>query len=496
MIRLLAAWTRIAVVAVSMAMSIPAITFAQTPESATESEPTAGDNASPVQAASGPEDDTSVETNPSARSTIPSEVEAEIQRRINELRREQMDDRAGTVDWWLAALAVVLGFFGIVVVVGGYIGFTRFREIEAEAKNSAKDAAEHAKDAKRYIEEIERNRDESNKIVRGMNAQTVTDDPDDSGEANQAVKDVLRNPGASLIARAIANAISLQKRGKRDDAIEKWRAVAHVAEESDNDLAARAWFSVGYLRWDKNPEDCIFAYDQAIRLNPNLVAAYTNRGVAKHKLGRHEAALADHDEAIRLNPDYAAAYFNRGVAKHKLGRHEAALADHDEAIRLNPDYAAAYFNRGIAKHKLGRHEAALADHDEAIRLNPDYAAAYTNRGVAKHKLGRHEAALADHDEAIRLNPGLAEAYTNRGLEKHELGRHEAALTDHDEAIRLNPDLAEAYFNRGIAKHELGLKDDARKDFEIALELAQKANDAKIVAQAEQLLRDLDAAEDS
>ena len=124
-----------------------------------------------------------------------------------------------------------------------------------------------------------------------MNAQTVTDDPDDSGEANQAVKDVLRNPGASLIARAIANAISLQKRGKRDDAIEKWRAVAHVAEESDNDLAARAWFSVGYLRWDKNPEDCIFAYDQAIRLNPDYAAAYTNRGIEKHKLGRNEAAL-------------------------------------------------------------------------------------------------------------------------------------------------------------------------------------------------------------
>ena len=39
MIRLLTAWTRIAVVAVSMAVSIPAITFAQTPESATESVP-------------------------------------------------------------------------------------------------------------------------------------------------------------------------------------------------------------------------------------------------------------------------------------------------------------------------------------------------------------------------------------------------------------------------------------------------------------------------
>ena len=77
-----------------------------------------------------------------------------------------------------------------------------------------------------------------------------------------------------------------------------------------------------------------------------------------------------------------------------------------------------------------------------------------------------------------------------------LGQYEDAVDDCNEAIRLKPDYAEAYINRGAAKVALVLKDEARKDFEIALELARKANDAKIVAQAEQLLRDLDAAEGS
>ena len=457
MIRLLTAGTRIALIAVVLAMSIAAIMFAQATEPAIESAPEADTGAvgNVIQTPGSPG-----QADSPSRPVPDTTIEVEIQRRINELRHEQMDDRAGTVDWWLAALALVLGFFGIVVVVGGYIGFTRFREIEAEAKNSAKDAAEHAKDAKRYIEEIERNRDESNKIVQGMNAQTVTDDPDESGEAHQAVKNVLKNPGASLIARAIANAISLQQQGKIKDAIEKWRGVAHIAEGIDDNLAARAWFSVGYLRGDKNPEDCIFAYDQAIRLNPNLVEAYANRGVAKHKLGRHEAALADHDEAILLNPNYADAYTNRGLVKHELGRHEAALADHDEAIRLKPNLAEAYFNRGNAKFELGQYEAAIADFNEAIRLKPN----------------------------------LAEAYLNRGSTKSRLGQHEAALADHDEAIRLNPNLAEAYFNRGSTKTLLGLKDDARKDFEIGLELARNANNASLVAEATQLLRNLASGE--
>ena len=46
------------------------------------------------------------------------------------------------------------------------------------------------------------------------------------------------------------------------------------------------------------------------------------------------------------------------------------------------------------------------------------------------------------------------------------------------------------------KAELKLKDEARKDFGTALNLARNANDANIVAQAEQALRGIDDAEDS
>ena len=111
----------------------------------------------------------------------------------------------------------------------------------------------------------------------------------------------------------------------------------------------------------------------------------------------------------------------------------------------------------------------------------------------KDALGRHDDALADYAEAIRLKPDHASPYYNLGIVKAKLGRYDDALADYAEAIRLNPDLAEAYGNRGNAKNALGLKDEARKDFETTLELARNANNAGVVAQAEQSLRDLNAA---
>ena len=89
---------------------------------------------------------------------------------------------------------------------------------------------------------------------------------------------------------------------------------------------------------------------------------------------------------------------------------------------------------------------------------------------------------------------MGAAYSNRGNAKQKRGQYDAAA--YDEAIRLKPDYSEAYGHMGESKAMLGLKDQARKDFETVLELARNANNAKIVTQAEQLLRDLDAAEDS
>ena len=283
MIRLLTGRARIGLVVAAMAVAM--VAFAQTTEPAIESVPASDQpaalNSSPTGDENSTDKDTSVQSDPPVGPTPAAAAEVEIQRRFNELQRELLDDRGAYIDRWLAVITIALAFFGLVAVVGGYIGFKRFREIETDARNSTVVAAEHAQDAKRVVKEIEKTRDKADEIVRGMTAETAAGNPE---EAKQAVLSVRENPRASLVDEAIANAISLQQQGKRDDAIEKWRAIAHVVEGSDNDLAASAWFSVGYLALDEDPKGSVLAdYDRSNPSKTGLTLRPTSTGATQDR---------------------------------------------------------------------------------------------------------------------------------------------------------------------------------------------------------------------
>ena len=255
---------------------------------------------------------------------------AEIDHRFNEVRRELLDDRASTIEWWLTAVSVFLAFLAIL----GFFGFREFRELKKEARAATEIAEESANKARDLVKEIEKKRNEADEFLRTRSAKEVDDDP----TIAQQAADVGKDPQASLMAKTIARAIFLQKEGKIEAAIKVWQGIAYSSEEIDNELASRAWFSVGYLkseRGDKtNLEEVILAYDQAIDLDRGFALAYNNRGIAKFKLGQYDDAITDCTRAIDLNPNLAGAYNNCGIAKAKLGRIAEAHADFEKALHI------------------------------------------------------------------------------------------------------------------------------------------------------------------
>ena len=313
-------------------------------------------------------------------------TEVEIQRRFNELRRELLDDRSDTVEWWLAATAIFVTLFGVGAVLLGYLAYNRFREIENEARYSAKEVRDAAKQATQDAAKTKETRQQSEEYARGIPDRGEPDpvgpplteaplvphssDPGRIEGTTEAGRD------ASPLDKGCNDAYALQAEGRIKEAAEKWRAVANLAEGIDNDRAARAWFSVGYLLHEEkrgsaleaNAEELVHAYDKAISLKPDFFEAYNNRGAAKDALGRFRDAIFDYDQVIRLNPKYAKAHSNRGVANVGLGQYEDAIADHDQAILLDPDSAVAFYNRGVAKAGSDDTEGARSDFETALVL--------------------------------------------------------------------------------------------------------------------------------
>ena len=341
-------------------------------------------------------------------------TDTDFERRFNELRREYLDDRAESIDWWLTGVTIIIGFFAIIIAVYGYFGHRAFEKLKAEAMQYVVEVKRHVADAKRYADKMQQHLVIAREVgaeIEGIREKANAEEFDNNEELEKALLELLKTPNLSFIDRAIADAYTLQRDEKIDQAIEKWRSIANIAEGMDEVLAARAWFSVGYLFHTKEMwEKAIAAYDKAMDLNPDFVA-YNQRGIAKSKLSQYKTALNDFDKAIELNPDEAGTFSNRGVVKLELGEHEAAFADFDRAIQLQPDLVDAYYNQGLARLNLGKHSDAVSSFDEVIRLQPDVTEAYLTRGEAKVGLDQIEEAKADFRKAL----GLAEQQEDENL---------------------------------------------------------------------------------
>ena len=336
------------------------------------------------------EDNDAIESSTTEKVDPSSEVQ--IQRLFNALRKEYLDDRSEYIDMWLAVIAIVLTFFAVVIAIAGFIGFREFRRLRDEARL--------------HVTAIQKDKVESDELLQSMRQRgsaEVFDMLPGSEEFVEDLRNLLQNFELSAIDKAIADASMLQKNGAIEDAIEKWSSIANIVKETDSELAARAWFSVGYLySQEGEPEKAIPAYDKAIYLRPDYAKAYNNRGASNGELGQYDAAITDLNMAIVLDPNDAEAYFNRGIVHFTSEEYESAYADFDEAIRLKPTHTEALINRGLSKARLDQYDAAITDLDMAIMLDSNDAQAYYNRGCIKFILGVRSAASVNFDDSIHF----------------------------------------------------------------------------------------------
>lgn len=157
------------------------------------------------------------------------------------------------------------------------------------------------------------------------------------------------------------------------DSAEVQRTLAGVEAEpvpTVNELSAEEYFDLAMALNDNSSQEIIY-YDEAIRLNPQYIEAYNNRGIARRNSGDFKGALEDFNISIRLDPRDTSAYLNRGDARYHLGDFSGAIEDNNTVIQLDPQDNAGYNNRGEVLFVLGKYEQALDDFQVSNNQDPD-----------------------------------------------------------------------------------------------------------------------------
>jgi len=100
------------------------------------------------------------------------------------------------------------------------------------------------------------------------------------------------------------------------------------------------------------------------------VAELKEKGNQYFKAQEYADAVKAYGEAIALDADNAALYSNRSAAYLRLHKHAEALGDAEKCVKLKPEWEKGHFRAGSALEAMGDLAAALPAYQAALDISP------------------------------------------------------------------------------------------------------------------------------
>lgn len=190
---------------------------------------------------------------------------------------------------------------------------------------------------------------------------------------------------------------------------------------SSNKIKSEFYFTQANSKYTKNDlKGAIRDYTTAIKLNPNYIEAYSNRGLLKDILQDYEGSISDYNKALELTAkkydldeimDLIDIYMSIGNIKTYNADYPGAIEEYSKVINLHPTFSPAYIARAEVRLILEDYNGALIDYNKAIQINPNVSAEiYYKRGNIKYILKKYDDSINDYTESINRFPNYQDAY--------------------------------------------------------------------------------------
>ncbi|MGA1825344.1 MAG: tetratricopeptide repeat protein [bacterium] len=194
---------------------------------------------------------------------------------------------------------------------------------------------------------------------------------------------------------------------------------------------------VGYWK------NSITLFKHAIESTTENYQAHHNLGVAFADQKNFDEAIKHYSEALRIHPDFAIAHNNLGNALREQGRDREAIEHYYEALSIDPNHALSHYNLGRALKEQGNISEAIEHYLDALRIQPGFVLAHNNLGNALKEQGKISEAIEQYYMALRVDPCHALSHFNLANTLASQGHSKRAMTHFQEALRIKPDYSEA-----------------------------------------------------
>ena len=184
---------------------------------------------------------------------------------------------------------------------------------------------------------------------------------------------------------------------------------AEVSNGSGDRTQAKALLDKGKeLYRDDQDTDAVAAFEQAVKIDPDLAEAYFRLGLGYEALQKREQAESQYKKAVEAykkyldsNPDDAEAHYNLGQTYANLDQFSEAIREYRQATKLKADDPDIYFDLGIAHTKLAQYEPAAAAFSKALEIDPDYYRAQDALDEAREGIKRIKAGKTHQEDLLK-----------------------------------------------------------------------------------------------
>ncbi len=197
----------------------------------------------------------------------------------------------------------------------------------------------------------------------------------------------------------------LFERGKPEAAIEQLQSATAILKTN-----ALAWSYLGVAYQQAGLlTNAVSAYEQALKLDRNLVEIHFNLGCALLDLNRVERAKLELSTYTMLRSKDLDAWLKLGTTQLRLREIAAAERSFLEALKVRTNNPVALNGIGLVQMQRNRSRDAVQCFSAAVRQSPVYPPALRNLAVVSQTLGNRQFALDKYRAYTALKPRPADA---------------------------------------------------------------------------------------